>query len=241
MLNSILSKYSTFTTFFPLALKTSSSLWHKMYKLYQPVFRNNSRFSSAGNHCGLRTFSAKYVLQLQVLMALSFINERRTSDRTSTSPPQRVPLPDKDKFDEIKTKSTEALMELMHTINFCIIEISQQYKQCLEKQIKITSSVDISDECWDDLIRCRVEAEELMLEFNKYKLLVHKVEQFVFSHSVKHLMTADSHNLDMESLNQEYNTLLRFLENLDKENKELENKLLVAKRNSIIQGLKIEQ
>lgn len=168
------------------------------------------------------------------LMGFTLYNTNdKQQEKSSNLSEEHVP-----NINSINTKTTEALLELMHTINFCIIEISQQYKDCLERQISITNSKDLTDENWDDLIKCRVEAEELKLEFDKYKLIIHKVEQFVFSHAVKNLLNGNESIID--DLNHEYNTLLNFLRNLERENKELESKLLKAKQKSIIQGLQEE-
>lgn len=132
-------------------------------------------------------------------------------------------------------KSTDALIELMHTLNLCMVEISKQYRECMEKQIQITDLSIPTDENWDELTKYRVEANELKTEFTKYELLLDKVGQMVFNHAVTSLMGGNEAALDV--LNHEYNRLVNFVQNLVKENKELESRLLLAKRNNIIQGL----
>lgn len=216
-------------------------IWSLLYHLSKKCIQHKFTFRyNTLPHYNKKNFIhySKNIFGNTTLMAYTLYNsEQQGKDKVILQENYQRDMLREKQYDlyDLNSKSSQSLMELMHTINFCIIEITQQYRQCLAKQINITSSTNITDENWDDLIRSRVEAEELKLEFDKYKLLVHKMEQYIFSHAVNSLMNSDKTLLD--DLNHELNILMNFLQNLEKENKDLEIKLLKAQRNSIILGL----
>lgn len=137
-------------------------------------------------------------------------------------------------------KNVEALVELMHTLNMCLIEISNEYTMNVQNQINTTREcmkMGPIGEHWDKLTQYRVESEDLKLEFAKYEMLIQKVGEMVFYQAVTSLMSGQENEMDL--LNYEYSLLSKLLENLLQQRRELEMKLIEAKRDSIVYDAEI--
>lgn len=134
-------------------------------------------------------------------------------------------------------KNVEALVELMHTLNVCMLEINKEYKNCVEQQILLTTQctkMGPLGEHWDELTKYRVQADELKMEFNKYELLIQKIGQMVFYQAVTSLMSGNEKELDL--LNFEFSRLEKLMRDIVQQHKDLDLKLVVANRESILYG-----
>lgn len=193
------------------------------------------------------------LLKLPLVRAPSFRVVKKTFLTLSSAQLLNIDLPDvKEDFvqdldlsnlrfsSEVKSacsKSDEAIRELIQTLNACIEEICEQYQHCVAKQIEITvtgMNVDPIGKHWDDLTKYRVEANDLKLEFEKYRMLVERIGQIIYNQTFSSVI-AGSEASDV--VTSDYESLKNLVEQKNEENRFWDSKLLDVNAKSILTGV----
>ena len=139
----------------------------------------------------------------------------------------------------ICSKNDCALKELMQELSECIIEISKEYQEIIQREINVIAKcteLGPVGEHWDELTQYRIQASELKEELSKYEVLIQKVGQMAYNQAVTSLLSGIENA--MELLDVHFCNLEKILTELTKDNYNWEIKLLHANRDSILQTLK---
>lgn len=145
--------------------------------------------------------------------------------------------PDELEYDVKKAcDNTEiAIVNLMGVIKQCIHEISEDYRVCIQKQIDIISSATELGPIgphWDELVKYRVQANELKVELDNYRSLLKSIGSIAHEQSIVSLLTGTKHTLEL--IADKYTKLTEMVEQEYSENFHYELNLLYANRDHIL-------
>lgn len=128
-----------------------------------------------------------------------------------------------------------AIVNLMGVIKQCVHEISEEYRVCLQKQIDIISSATELGPIgahWDELVKYRVQANELKVELENYRSLLKSIGSIAQEQSIVSLLTGAKHTLELIAV--KYKTMSEMIEKEYSENFHYELSLLYANRDHIL-------
>lgn len=128
-----------------------------------------------------------------------------------------------------------AIINLMGVIRQCIHEISEEYRVCIQKQIDIIASATELGPVgphWDELIKYRVQANELKAELDNYRSLLKSIGSIAHEQSIVSLLTGTKQTLEL--IADKYTTMNELVEKEYNENFHYELNLLYANRDHIL-------
>lgn len=132
-------------------------------------------------------------------------------------------------------QSGEALGNLIKTLHTCIQEICEQYQHCIAKQIEITMAcmqMDTLSPQWDEITKYRVSADDLRVEFIKYKTLAATIGSIVNNERFKSETPLSKG--EITHVAEAYKGLIDMIEKQTKENSSWDSKLVDVHMKSIL-------
>ncbi|KAJ8913530.1 hypothetical protein NQ315_017081 [Exocentrus adspersus] len=151
-------------------------------------------------------------------------------------PEERTKISVEDGLREACQNGNIAILSLMDQLKEFVVIICREYRNCLAKQIEITevaSNIGPESEKWDELPQYRILADELYNELNDYMTVFNTIGQMTDDESMKSFVNKEQLNL----ITAKYKILEAVLQKEFALNKEVELKLLVIKRDSILKGV----
>lgn len=143
--------------------------------------------------------------------------------------------------EEIKRATDEGekyLSELMRVLRTLILQTSIEYQECLIAQIELTRNstrVGPVGTHWDELTRFRVKSNELKDELNRYEVLATSIADIVTQQTSSSVDSVSE--IILSQLTTECTKLQKLCNEQLQEIHKYETELLIANRDSILDGL----